>query len=148
MTISFVRDSATSSRRRSIKSSTVNPAAPARAANSPAIWPSCRSRSAAFFSGFLFADESSRALVSFEHAAEFEFAVGAHDGIGIDCEIDGELAHRGQLVAGGERAGSDAAADLIDELAVDRYAAVQVEREAEARACWDLLPMCVSVLYY
>ncbi len=44
------------SRRRSIRSSRENPAAPARAANSPAIiWPSWRSRSAEFFSSFLFA---------------------------------------------------------------------------------------------
>jgi len=44
-------------------------------------------------------DESSRALVGFEQATEFQFAIGAHYGVGIDGEIDGELAHGGELIA-------------------------------------------------
>src|ERR1022692_4326376 len=55
--------------RRSIRSSRVNPAAPARAANSPAIWPSWRSRSAEFFSNFLFAMKGPR---SEEHTSELQ----------------------------------------------------------------------------
>ena len=48
----------------------------------------------------LVGDESSGALMRFEQASEFQFAVGTHDGVGIDREIDRELAHRGKLVAG------------------------------------------------
>ena len=42
---------------------------------------------------FPVADESSRSLMRFEQATEFQFAVGAHYGVGIDLEIDGELAN-------------------------------------------------------
>ena len=78
-------------------------------------------------------DESAGALMGFEQAAEFELAIGAHDGVGIDFEIDGELADGGELIAGGQRAGGDAAADLVDQLAVDGDAAVQVDGEAGLR---------------
>ena len=71
--------------------------------------------------------------MSFEQAAEFEFAVGAHHGIGINGEIDGELADGGKLIASGERSGGDSAAHLVDELAVDGDAAVEVDREAWRR---------------
>ena len=63
----------------------------------------------------------------FEQAAEFQFAIGAHDGVGIDLEVDGQLTDGGKLIAGGERSGGDSTAHLVDELAVDRYAAVQVD---------------------
>ena len=99
-----------------------------------------------FLFGLLVADECSGALVGFEHASEFELAVGAHHGVGIDRQIDGELAHGGKLVAGGEGTGGNATADLIDQLAVDRDAAVQVERELKPRREWFPLP-CVSVYY-
>src|SRR5580698_2411658 len=67
--------------------------------------------------------------MSFEQATEFELAVGPHDGVGIDFEIDGELANGGKLVACRQRAGGDAAADLVDQLAVNGDAAVQVDGE-------------------
>ena len=64
-----------------------------------------------------------------DQATQLEFAIGTHHRVGIDGEIDGKLADSGQLISGSERAGSDAAADLVDELAVDRHATVQVNRE-------------------
>ena len=118
---------------RSMSSSSVNPAAPARAANSPAICPSWRSRSAVFFSGFLLADESSRALVSFQQAAKLQFAIGAHHRVRIDREIDCELANGGELVAGAQRSGRDSATDLVDELTINGNTAMQVDRELNRR---------------
>jgi len=106
----------------------VNPAAPAR----PRI-PGPSGRVDVHVPGVLFQflvrDEGSGALMSFEQAAQFQLAIGAHHGVGIDGEIDGELAHGGQLIAGLQRAGGDAAPYLVDELAVDRDAAVQVDGE-------------------
>jgi hypothetical protein len=85
--------------------------------------------------GFLFQlfvrDEGSCALMGFEQAAEFEFAIRAHDGVGIDGEVDGELADGGELIAFVERSGGYGRADLVDELAVDGDAGVQVEGELE-----------------
>ena len=69
----------------------------------------------------------------FEQAAEFQFAIGAHDGVGIDLEVAGLLTDGWMLIAGGELSGGDSAAHLVDELAVDRDAAVQVDREAWRR---------------
>lgn len=79
------------------------------------------------FFQFLVGDERARALMGLDQAAKFQFAVGPHHGIGIDGEVDSKLAHRGQLITSFQRAGGDAAADLIDELAVNRDAAVQVD---------------------
>src|SRR5277367_3364532 len=81
---------------------------------------------------FLRADEGPRPLLRLEQSAELELAVGANHGVGIDGEIDGKLAHRGQLIARGERTRRDSAACLIDNLPVDRHAAVQVEPELKS----------------
>ena len=78
---------------------------------------------------FLVADECSRTLMGFEQAREFEFAVSPHHGVGIDGEIDGELAHGRELISSIQRAGGDAAPHLVDQLAVNRDAAVQVDGE-------------------
>ena len=69
--------------------------------------------------------------MSFEQAVVLEFAVGADDGVGIDFEVDSELADRGQLVTSGKVSGCDGSADLVNNLAVDGHAAVHVEVEAE-----------------
>ena len=45
-------------------------------------------------------DEGSGALLGFEYAADFQFPIGAENGVGVDGEIDGELADSGELVAG------------------------------------------------
>jgi len=97
-------------------------------------------------SRFLFrlfvADESSRSLMGFQQAPEFEFAVGAHHRVGVDGEVDGELTDRGQLIAGGERSGGDSGAHLIDELAVNRDASVKVKGEGEAAILGNFLHEC------
>src|SRR5437762_3171661 len=85
------------------------------------------------FFQLLVRNESSGALMGLEQAAEFEFAISSHDGVGIDLKVDGELANGGKLVSGGERSGGDTTAHLIDELAVDWDAAVQVNAETWRR---------------
>src|SRR5581483_8012656 len=80
----------------------------------------------------LCADECPRALLRFQHPANFQLAISAHHRVRINREIDRELPHGGKLVAGGQRAGSDAAHHQVDDLAVRRHAAVQVEPEREA----------------
>ena len=119
---------------RSINSSRVNPAAPARAANSCAICTELAIALGGLSFGLLVADKRSRALMSFEQAAEFELTIGAHHGVGIDGQIDRELAHGGELIAGGEQARCDAAPHLIDELAVDGHAGMQIQGELEPAA--------------
>ena|GEM_PF-4553149 len=77
------------------------------------------------------ADKGAGALVGFNDAEDFEFAVGADDGVGIDREVDGGLADGGELITGAERTEDDAVADLFDELAVNGDAARQIEMKVE-----------------
>jgi len=53
---------------------------------------------------FPVADESSRSLMRFEQATEFQFAVGAHHRVRIDGEVYGELADGRELIARSKRA--------------------------------------------
>ncbi len=69
--------------------------------------------------------------MGFEQASQFEFAVGAHHGVGIDGEIDGKLADGGKLIAGRQGAGGDSRPHLIDELAINRDASMKIESEGE-----------------
>lgn len=80
---------------------------------------------------FLRADERSRSLMGFDNTEDFQFPVGADNGVGVDGEIDGGLANGGQLVAGMEGIESDAVSNLLDKLAVDGDAASEVEPEGE-----------------
>jgi hypothetical protein len=82
---------------------------------------------------FLGADERAGALVSLKQASQLELAVRADNGVGIDGKVYGKLAHGGQLISGSECAGCHGAAHLIDDLAIDRDATVEVEVEAERR---------------
>ena len=81
----------------------------------------------------LSADERARALVRLEQAAQLEFAVCADDGVGIDGQVYSKLPHGRQLISGIEGAGCHGAAHLVDDLAVDRDATVEIEVEAERR---------------
>ena len=76
-------------------------------------------------------DEGSGALLGVEDAAQLHLAVGAGDGVGIDGEIDSDAAYGGELVAGAQGGGGDCGLDLVDELAVDGHAGVEVEAEGE-----------------
>src|SRR5215472_1234553 len=79
------------------------------------------------------ADKSAGSLVRFQQSSQLELAIGANHGVGIDGQVDGKLSYRGQLVAGSEGSGSHPAPDLVDDLAIHRYAAMQVEPEPEWR---------------
>jgi phage baseplate assembly protein W len=80
----------------------------------------------------LIADKSPGALMGFEQAPEFQFAVGAHHGVGIDGEIDGELADSGKLIPGRQGARGYTGPHLIDELAINRDASMKIKSEGEA----------------
>ena len=45
-------------------------------------------------------DERAGALLGLEHAADFQLAVGPHDGVGVDRQVHGDLPDGGELVAG------------------------------------------------
>src|SRR6516162_9519616 len=81
----------------------------------------------------LLADKRACSLVRLQQPSEFELAVSAHHGVGIDGQIDGELAHRGQLIADRKRSRSYAAAHLVDDLTVHGHAAMQVQPKAKWR---------------
>jgi hypothetical protein len=77
------------------------------------------------------ADECSRALMGFQQASKFQFAVRAHDGIGVDGKINGELANGRKLMASGQGSGGNPSSNLIDELTVHGDAGVEIEDEFE-----------------
>jgi len=78
---------------------------------------------------FPVADKGSCSLMRFEQASEFELAISSHHRVGVNREIDRELANRGQLIAGSQGSGGNAGAHLIDKLSVDRDARVQIQSE-------------------
>jgi hypothetical protein len=83
--------------------------------------------------------------VSLQHAAQFKLAVSAQYGVGINGQIHGQLPDRWQLIAGGQRARSHTGPYLVDELAVYRHSAMQVEREAKRKLCG--LALCSHINY-
>ena len=84
-----------------------------------------------FLLRLLVADEGPGALMGFEQAPQFQLAIRAHYRVGIDGQIDRELANRGKLIAGGERTGSESGPHLVDQLAVHGHTGVEVENEFE-----------------
>ncbi len=68
-----------------------------------------------------------------DHAGPFELGVDARDGVGVDAEVDRELADGGQLIADLEAAGGDGGAQAAIELRVDRRAIVQASIGDEGR---------------
>src|SRR5262249_8521197 len=81
---------------------------------------------------FLRADECARSLMSLEQTAEFQFTVSAHDRIWIYRQVNCQLAHRRQLVAGNERTRGHCTTHLVHDLPIDRYAAVRLKSESGA----------------
>ena len=57
----------------------------------------------------LLSNKRARALLGVEDAADFHFAIGPHDGVGVDLEVDGNLTDGGQLIAGNKRPAAMAA---------------------------------------
>src|ERR1700681_3914582 len=81
-----------------------------------------------------FGDESASALLGVEDAANFHLSTGTSDSIEVDGEIDGYAADGGELVSDGYGSGGDGNLDLVDQLPVERNAAVLVEAESELGA--------------
>ena len=84
----------------------------------------------------LLSNKRTRALLGVEDAADFHFAISPHYGVGVDLEVYGNLTDGGELIAGDEKAGSYGGLDLVDELAVEGYTAVQVEAEGKGTPDW------------
>ncbi len=66
------------------------------------------------------ADERPDAAPRFDDAGALELGVDARDGVGVDLQVDGELADGRQLVARLQPAGGDRRAQPALELRVDR----------------------------
>ena len=77
----------------------------------------------------LVADEGAGALLRVQDAEQLQVRVGLAHRVGIDLELDGEVPHGGQLLAGQQPPGGDAVADLIDDLPVKRHAALEIQLE-------------------
>jgi len=77
----------------------------------------------------LMADKCAGTLLGVDDTANLEFPISSHNRIRVDRKIDGELAHGRQLIACAKRARRDPARDLVDDLPVNGYPAVQVQME-------------------
>ena len=77
------------------------------------------------------ADERPGTLLGFQHASNFEFAISPDDCVRIDRQIDRQLTNRGKLIASRQRRRGNAADHLVDDLPINRHAAVQVQTELE-----------------
>src|SRR5450631_730881 len=84
----------------------------------------------------LLGHKGARALLGVEDAADFHFAISPHDGVGVDLEVYGNLTDGGELIARDEEAGSNGCLDLVDELAVERNTAADVEAEGKGTPDW------------
>jgi hypothetical protein len=78
-------------------------------------------------------DEGAGALLGVEDASDFELSIGPQDGVGVDGEVDGDLADSRELVSHCERASGEASLHLIDELTINRDATAVIESESEER---------------
>src|SRR4051812_30716516 len=72
-------------------------------------------------------DERADAAARFDDAGALELRVDAGDGVGVDAEVDGELAHGRQLSAGRQAAGGNRRAQAAVELRVNRRAVPRVD---------------------
>jgi hypothetical protein len=70
--------------------------------------------------------------VGLEHALDLQLAVGADHGVRVDGKIDGQLAHRRQLIARHKVATGDPELHLLDDLPVKRYPALGVDPNLQA----------------
>ena len=73
------------------------------------------------------ADERADAAPGLDDAGALELAVDARHGVGVDPQLDRELAHRRQLIAGAQSARGDGRAQPALELRVDRRRIARVD---------------------
>ncbi len=72
-------------------------------------------------------DERADAAARFDDAGALELGVNARDGVGVDAEVDGELANGWQLIANLDAADGDRGTESSVELRVDRGAIPRVD---------------------
>ena len=85
-------------------------------------------------------DERADAAPRLEDAGALELGVDARDGVGVDAELDRQLADGGQLIAGVQPAGGNGGAQAAIELGVDR------RRDPGRR--WKREPLAVIILVH
>jgi hypothetical protein len=88
-------------------------------------------------------DEGPDAAPRVDDAGALELGVDASDSVGVDAEIDGELADGRELIAGLEAAGGDRGAEAAVELCVDWGAIPRVDGNQGAG---DHVTYCTSSL--
>jgi hypothetical protein len=79
----------------------------------------------------LMADECAGALLGLQDTPNFEFAIGPHHRVGVDRKIYRDLPHRGQLIARSQSPRRHSSRHLIDDLAIDRNTATEIQPELE-----------------
>jgi hypothetical protein len=73
------------------------------------------------------ADERPDAAAGFEDAGALEVGIDAGDGVGVDAQLDGQLAHGWKLLAWLETAGRNGGAEAPLELRVKRRAVAWID---------------------
>ena len=76
-------------------------------------------------------DHVAPAGLGFNVAVAGQFAIGTLDGVGVDEKRFGQAADTGDGVAGGEAAGGNGVADLVNDLLVDGGVATGGDAEGE-----------------
>jgi hypothetical protein len=85
------------------------------------------------------ADERPDASAGFEHARAFKVGIHPGHGVGIDAEVDGELADGWKLIAGPQTARGDGGAEPALELRVNRCAVARVDGNETHRTNTNVL---------
>ena len=87
------------------------------------------------------ADERADAAPGLDDAGALELGVDPGDGVGVDPQVDGQLADGRQLVARPQPAGGDGGTQPAFELGIDRRGVVRVDgHEVHGADCtWSLL---------
>jgi len=88
------------------------------------------------------ADEGAGTYLRFHQARELELGVGAAPRIRIDRQINRELPHGGQTVTWRDGFGGNGGLHLVDDLAVEGNAALEVEFDIDGHS----LLQCPSLL--
>jgi hypothetical protein len=76
-------------------------------------------------------DERARPLALLNDARDFQLAIRLHDRVGRDFQLQRQRADRRQLFAGMKQAGCHQVLHLVDDLAIDRHAVGQVDRDVQ-----------------
>jgi hypothetical protein len=78
-------------------------------------------------------NKGSRALLGIENAANFHLSISTNHRIGINGQIDGHAANGRKLVANAQGSRSDRSLNLVNELPIDRDAALVVQPKGELK---------------